>query len=187
MYGNCLLSAIKAKVKNPKVHIIKVPKKAGGSCTHFMWFDGEKYYHASGDGFILWHKIKTKEISQEAFNSFILSDTRLLTTKEKEKIFKKLYLKINGLNRDWTTSRIDDQDLPKEEDYNFLKKVLHKEPLLKVILFHDRFNRDFKIMKLSELLEVNKTVQVDWKWLGPLDEEFPIVYNSTNVKADDLN
>ena len=45
MYSNCLVEAIKAKIKDPKaVRIIYLPKKWNNGARHFMWIKGVESY-----------------------------------------------------------------------------------------------------------------------------------------------
>lgn len=45
MYSNCLIEAIKARIKNDKVRIHLIPPSVNKSRFHFYWTDGEKIYH----------------------------------------------------------------------------------------------------------------------------------------------
>lgn len=43
-YSNCLLGAVKAKIRHPfKIKITVVPRSEGG-CPHFLWSDGSYDY-----------------------------------------------------------------------------------------------------------------------------------------------
>lgn len=67
-YSNCLIEALKAKIKNPsKVSITYVPKSEKGSC-HFMWTDGEHDYDFSVERPIKWYEalLFKGEIKQRA-------------------------------------------------------------------------------------------------------------------------
>ena len=56
-YSNCLIEALKAKLKNPrKIKITFVPKSEKGSC-HFMWSDGEADYDFGVERDIKWHEV----------------------------------------------------------------------------------------------------------------------------------
>lgn len=49
-YSNCLIEAIKAKVKDPfRIKIMYVPPKGNGIIGHFMWTDGEFDYDFGAD------------------------------------------------------------------------------------------------------------------------------------------
>lgn len=76
MYSNCLIEAIKAKIKDPKaVHIIYLPKKWNDGALHFMWVKDNKVYHytheESEKGGLLFKGI-VKEQDFETFEAFIL-------------------------------------------------------------------------------------------------------------------
>jgi hypothetical protein len=56
-YSNCLIEALKAKLKNPrKVKITFIPKSEKGSC-HFMWSDGEHDYDFGVERDIKWYEV----------------------------------------------------------------------------------------------------------------------------------
>lgn len=49
--SNCLIEAIKAKIKNPKIHlIICMPWENEVFCPHIMWSDGEADYDFGNEG-----------------------------------------------------------------------------------------------------------------------------------------
>lgn len=53
-YSNCLIEALKAKIKHPfKVRIIYIPPKLNESrCPHFMWTDGKFDYDFGTDDYL---------------------------------------------------------------------------------------------------------------------------------------
>ena len=54
-YSNCLLEALKAKIRHPfKVKITFVPKSESG-CCHFMWSDGEHDYDFGAERHFRWY------------------------------------------------------------------------------------------------------------------------------------
>lgn len=57
-HSNCLLEAIKAKLKNPKkVRILRIPARLNAvPCSHFMWTDGKKEYDFGKLGHISWYQ-----------------------------------------------------------------------------------------------------------------------------------
>lgn len=57
-HSNCLIEAVRAKLKNPKkVRVLYIPARLTPSgCFHFMWTDGEKEYDFNRCGHVPWHK-----------------------------------------------------------------------------------------------------------------------------------
>jgi hypothetical protein len=56
-YSNCLIEALKAKIRHPfKVKITFIPKSEKGSC-HFMWSDGEADYDFGVERDIKWYEV----------------------------------------------------------------------------------------------------------------------------------
>lgn len=57
-YSNCLIEAIKAKLKNPKVKITYVsPFVNEVFCPHFLWSDGKNDYDFGVERHLKWYEI----------------------------------------------------------------------------------------------------------------------------------
>lgn len=57
-YSNCLIEAIKAKLKNPKVKITYVsPFVNEVFCPHFLWSDGKNDYDFGVEKHLKWYEI----------------------------------------------------------------------------------------------------------------------------------
>ena len=71
MYSNCLIEAIKAKIKDPKnVQIIKLPKEVNGRKSHFMWVKENFVYHAFNNQFDnrkFWFPYSVKKVPVDVF------------------------------------------------------------------------------------------------------------------------
>lgn len=77
-YSNCLIEAIKAKIKNPfKVKIKYIPAHLNEVfCPHLMWHDGEYTYDFYAKGKlsllqILWHKGIIRKSEFDYYNKCI--------------------------------------------------------------------------------------------------------------------
>lgn len=186
MYSNCLFEALKAKIKDPKnVYIFRVPKRFGGGATHFMWYDGKKYYHSVMTNKTnikwykkLWHTQVIKSIDEAVFNSFILKKLNVLSIEQVRKTAKKLKLRIIGIPNNYQSSTPCDPVLPNLEDIEFLRKVLRKEPKFKVVKFFSRTDRDIQILTCDELIKSINEVSLEWKIIGIYDEEFASLYEN---------
>lgn len=56
-YSNCLLEAIKAKIKNPKIKIMYLPAFLNEvPCPHWMWLDEEGEHDFHYKGYLPWYK-----------------------------------------------------------------------------------------------------------------------------------
>lgn len=74
MKSNCLIEALKAKIKNPSVKIHVYPTEINNGKIHFYWSDGDKYWHFIKQNerqFILFEG-KLKEIPANPFFSLML-------------------------------------------------------------------------------------------------------------------
>ena len=195
MYSNCLIEALKAKLKDPKnVHIFFVPKKFGGGATHFMWFNEvtHKYYHSvatdqnCGKNFWhkVWHKQKIKEVDESLFNAFIYKRFCFCKMRERKRIAKKMHLRLARINTDWNRSRPDNQKLPSESDMEFLKAVFKKEPKFKVVTLYSISERDLEILDYETLYNLSKSEDIKWRFLNLFEDDFEEFYANRCSYAD---
>ena len=57
-YSNCLVEALKAKLKNPKIKITYVSPFANERfCPHFLWSDGVNDYDFGVERHLKWYEI----------------------------------------------------------------------------------------------------------------------------------
>ena len=77
-YSNCLIEAIKAKIRHPiKIKIKYIPARLNEVfCPHLMWHDGEYTYDFWACGHlkpyqILWHKGKIRKSEYDYYNKCI--------------------------------------------------------------------------------------------------------------------
>ena len=211
MYSNCLIEAIKAKIKDPKnVHIFLLPKHYGGGATHFMWYNTKngKYYHSADTNpsklgtlkswrkikYTLWHEHRIKEIDEEYFNAFILERLKVqgFTVKKVKKAAKKMHLRILRIVQNYHNSNPNcEPTLPNINDVEFLRKTFRKEPQFKVVKFYSRYEREMAIMTYDELIKcaVADQMYINWKFIGIDDEEFTWLYapSCEYAKADEMN
>lgn len=190
MYSNCLFEAIKAKIKNPKyVHIFKVPKLMSKS-NHFMWFDGQNYYHSVAlhptkynD---LFHKSKLKKVDEVTFNAFALQYIKNLSNKKIKKIEKKLCLRIRNIPENWINVIIEENyDNRSTLDFSyvdFFEKVI-KRPVLFKILINDTL-QFINFESLQKL--ITKGINFSFKVVDPLDPDFK-VYKNYNTKKNRIS
>lgn len=99
MYSNCLIEAVKAKIKDLKaVRIIYLPKKWNNGTRHFMWVKGDKVYHytheESEKGSLLF-KGFIKEQDLETFEAFILRRLGYNWDVDKKVVGKKVRPSLN--------------------------------------------------------------------------------------------
>ena len=56
-YSNCLLEAVKAKIRNPKIKITYLPPTINECfCPHFMWSDGKSDYDFGVERYLRWYE-----------------------------------------------------------------------------------------------------------------------------------
>lgn len=186
MYSNCLIEAIKAKIKDPEnVQIIKLPKVAT-TRGHYGWTDGEYFYHSYNTNRKWynkwWHPSKTKKVDIITFESFILGFIRYSSISYKKKIIKKLHLHIGDfISNSWEVSFPKTRNkLPKAEDVEYLKKV-HRAP----VFFKVSKNNKPEFVTYEQLVKIEGVFR--WKWVSILDEDFENLFSKMETaKVDEL-
>lgn len=167
MYSNCLIEALKAKIKDPKnVHIIYLPKKWNMGINHYMWVKDGMVYHYTHD------KVNTKQQylfkgyvkkqSMEAFEAFILRQNRFCFEKDRIKFAKKL--RFPSINKpgylEW------ERYLPGDGMNNFPEK----NRICKYVYVTDS-NTIMKVVEI-ESLKKEDIKDMDWKYFSPYDENY---------------
>lgn len=99
-YSNCLIEAIKAKIKDPKhIKIHRISLKLNHNRIHFYWTDSEKFYHYVNPNLhtknLLWFKGVYKVYDSKLFNGIMLCRMEQLnwSVEKKAKVAKKLGMK----------------------------------------------------------------------------------------------
>lgn len=179
MRGNCLIEAIKAKIKDPKnISIIILPGTLNRGFPHFMWFDKKdnKIHHFTSVGksnHIYFNGIY-KALSFEAFESWVIYSS--YAKKNKLKIMKKLNLKIVNIPgvikyTGYCTSLEDESiyvgELPSLEDAAYLKKVLRHDIRIKVIK-----NSKLYCMTVQQALKIKIDDSIMWRYITPFDPDY---------------
>lgn len=166
MVSNCLIEAIKAKIKDPKnVQIICLKKEWNHGDLHFYWIcKGEVYhYEALSRNAPFLFKGTLKHLSLESFEAFILrSLARTKPNLDKTIVAKKL--NFPSLNQPgmlkWETY------CPEFE----LFKVPKKTKLAKLLMVKSS-NEEIKIMKVEDFKKEDYEY-ADWKYISPYCQEF---------------
>jgi hypothetical protein len=183
MKSNCLFEALKAKLRNPKgVKMFKVPKELNDH-THFMWREGDFYYHAyikNYDRFHFLFDFKIKKIPAYVFESYAICYIKLKDEKTKRKLAKKMALKFTEMGNewDWCIVKYRNKCLPKQSDLTYYEKVLRRPLKFKVCQ-----NGEMKTMTLKEMKKIKGNFE--WKFIGLFDQDFSRVYR--DLKYSDLS
>lgn len=174
MYSNCLIEAIKAKLRHPKsIRILYLPKEWNRGNLHFYWVKDDTIHHyeatSENAGFLFNGKFKKQNL--ETFEAFLLRSLAISKPKlDKSLVAKKLHFKSveqpGMLN--WVTycPELDMFDLPK------------KTRICKLLMVKSN-NSEIKIVKISDFKKENyKWVQ--WKYLSPYCQEYRL-FNTKQV------
>lgn len=178
MKSNCLFEALKAKLRNPKgVKMFKVPKELNDN-THFMWREGDFYYHAyikNYDKFHFLFDFKIKKIPAYVFESFAIDLIQFQNEKIKRRVAKTTALKFAEMKNEWgwCIVKYRSKCLPKQSDLTYYEKVLRQPLKFKICQ-----NGEMKTMTLKEMKKIKD--DFEWKFIGLFDPDFDRVYRDLN-------
>ena len=167
MISNCLIEAVKAKIKDPKnVHIIKMPRAWNKGNMHFYWIKGENIFHYTNPKFnktkILF-KGEIKKENFETFEAFILKHLAVSKPSlDKTIVAKKLRfpsVNMKGMV-DWEIYFPDEG-----YDEKPIKNRLTKHVMVKLN------DEGIKVMTIEEFEKENFDC-VYWKYLSPYCQEY---------------
>ena len=175
-YSNCLIEAVKAKLKDPEhVRIIMIKPGVISKNLHFAWTDGEYFYHAYSHNrkwwAKYWYKPVFKKIPFIVFESFICDRLKGESIELQKKVLKELrihladipYSDCNG----WCWM-LDEKDLPKEEDVRYLEKLYRGKVFIKVVTE----GKGMKVVTYEQLLKmrIKKRAYIDgWRYITQMD------------------
>lgn len=168
MVSNCLIEAIKAKIKDPKnVRIIALKRAWNDGNLHFYWIDGNEVYHyeapSSKAPFLF--KGETKHISLESFEAFTLKHLAISKPNlDKSIVAKKLRLpSVNMIGMlNWEIYFPDGECFEKPVKNNLTKLVMVKLN-----------SSEIKIMNIEDFEKENFEC-VYWKYLSPYCQEYKL-------------
>lgn len=170
--SNCLIEALKAKLKDPlNVKIISPKKEWNGGYRHFYWVKKDKVFHyeAKDENTSFLFQGRLKEQSMSTFESFWLRKLAITKPKlDKVEVAKRMQfpsVKLPGMVM-WTTY------CPKSNQFNLPKKNRLTSHIMVVCN-----NEDIKVMKIADFHKEDYTC-VYWKYLSPYCQEFRIFRNS---------
>lgn len=183
MKSNCLFEALKAKLRNPiGVKMFKVPKELN-EVTHFMWRDGDFYWHAYTKDYSKNHFLfdfRVKKIPAYVFESYVIDMIQFYDEKTKRRVAKKTAMKFSELKDewDWCIVKYRSKCLPKQSDLTYYEKVLRQPLKFKVCQ-----NGELKTMTLKEMKKIKD--DFEWKHIGFFDPDFDRVYRG--LKGPELS
>ncbi|MGN0728067.1 hypothetical protein [Treponema sp.] len=195
MYSNCLIEAVKAKIKDPKnVQIIRLPKELNSGKTHFMWIKNDYVYHAfkkNTKESDFWFEYKIKKVPITIFQRWMLG--QITSSKNLKEYANKFNLPLNGLKgiHSYEFLSTDEKCLFYEENFDWseveavydeVKKVMKKEPQIKLI---DLGTKTMSIVSFEELKQYKGNFR--YKFLTPYDEDFESMYLfSANLEKSNI-
>lgn len=175
-YSNCLIEAIKAKIKNPKnTRIICLYPKINMGHWHFLWVNDGKVRHfedkcSEGCAFIFNGSYKEQDL--ESFEAFVLRKRLKAYARKPEMVVK--YAKKCGfpsVNQEgflkWS------RYWPSEELYD--KPVENK--ISNLVMIKTKKSRDIKVIKVKDF-DKKGYDYCDWKYVSPYCQEW-MLYSIT--------
>lgn len=187
MKSNCLLEAVKAKIKNPKnVKIISIDKYISRGGRHFLWIDTEKQTvsHAcwkTEKHNRIWYEAKVVTISLKDFQRFLVERAFRVYENDNKKALAYLkkwnipFLDIAGVTSCPMISREDEIEPfePTQKDYDILKDFFETDIPVKVLKEDENEKLRITYITFEELLKEPDGVR--FKYVTPFDSDFKIL------------
>ena len=176
-YSNCLIEAVKAKLKDPKnIHIIVIRPGSISKELHIAWTDGVNFCHVYSQRPRWWnkylYKATFKKVPFTVFESFVCDRLKGEPIKYQKKVMKQLRVHlVDILYTDcarwcWVC---DKDDLPKEEDVRYMEKVFRGKVFIKVVLE----SVGMQVLSYEEVLKLKIGTSVSetwgWRYITPMD------------------
>lgn len=184
MYSNCLIEAIKAKIKDPKnIKILKVNRIVSGAGTHYMWYSvkDRTYSHfvwATEKHNRNWYKGKTVVIAEKDFQRHLVERAirnfkyNFSQMHEFLSSWKIEFVDIPGAAENWVKYMEDSENeyfnnTITKENYAVLLGFFGKKLPIKIL------TKDSKVSVVSfeEFLEKKQDIE-KYKIITPLDPDF---------------
>lgn len=118
-YSNCLIEAVKAKLRNPKIKMMYCPAYFNEvPCPHWMWTDGSKEYDFS-TGLLhwwqwIWHKGRIREYHSGTYSRYVSAMIEYKFYKKQKGQnrmgSKEFILKVKELVAEYANQHIDKSD-----------------------------------------------------------------------------
>ena len=170
MISNCLIEAIKAKIKDPKnTHIIFLTPKINCGDWHFLWIKGNNVFHFEDkkpDEKKFIFKGEYKEQDLETFEAFVL--------RKRLKCYAFNVDKIEKLARRCRLPSVNKEGFvrwsrywPSEELYD--RPVENK--ISNLVMIKTKKSRDIKVIKVTDFDKKGYDF-CDWKYVSPYCQEW---------------
>ena len=175
-YSNCLIEAVKAKLKDPKhVRIIMLKPYIITKYLHFAWTDGKYFYHAYGQNRKWWarylYKPVVKKVPFIVFESFVCDRLKGNPIEHQKKVLKELGIHLADIPYsacDGWCWILDEKDLPKEEDVRYLEKLYRGKVFIKVVTEE----KGMKVLTYEQILKmkIKKGPETaGWRYITQMD------------------
>lgn len=177
-YGNCLIAALFAKIKDPKnVKIIYMPKKLnfeGRHGCHFLWKNEKEnkvyhYIHDDDGTFNLFYKGKTKCLDSKTFKLFMYKRISEYSQRVRKKYSKNFGVDFED-EMNWHFIELDglpnNVDRPKGIVLDYVQVLYGKHP-----------NWKTKMVPIDQVDKFPKGA-VAWRYQTPFTELFDFLWNN---------
>ena len=175
-YSNCLIEALKAKLKDWRhIRLIVIGKGLQTRSHHFAWTDGEYYYHSYSQNpkwwTRYWYKPTIRKVPWITFESWVCDRLKGQERSLQLKVLKKLGIHLADIpNTDGKEYFVvcTAGDLPKEEDVRYMEKLFRGKVFIKIV----QEEKEMKVLTYEQFWK-SKFVKSDmcysWRYVTPMD------------------
>lgn len=176
-YSNCLIEAVKVKIKDPKnIRIIVIRPGKISKSFHIAWTDGDFFYHAYSQRQKWWnryiYKPSFKKVPFTVFESFVCDKLKGEPIKKQKKVMKQL--RVHLVDIPYTDCErwcwvCDENDLPKENDVKYMEKVFRGKVFIKVV----QESVGMQVLSYEDVLKLRIGTNISetwgWRYITPMD------------------
>ena len=186
-YGNCLIVALLAKIRNPKgIKIFYIPKHLGlsGNIPHFVWLDikSNSVHHfikSTKNHNYFWFKGEEKVVSKDVFDRFILNKIERHTDHIKDNLLKQYNVESTFNKFKWHDPLFG--ELPSYEDG---LPYTNRIPYIEVI-YGSKPDYNVCFMKIEKDKEINLPENtVFWRYQSIYNDTFNGLWNSAGKNCE---
>ena len=184
MYSNCLIEALKAKLKEPKnIRIFFVPRKVNRGEFHFMWTDGKKVFHAYNKNKTGWlgkifFQPTIKSVDINTFQGWFLETSYCrLGSEATIKYAKKLRLptyNVKGFTN-WATCNSQMPRWHKIPSIEEIKGIVKGDVFVKIAIKDKNDFSTIKYLNLEDVIKLSKTSNFLWKYVTPYESDYEFI------------
>ena len=186
-YGNCLVAALVAKIKDPKnIKIIKISKNLSifGDVFHYAWLDintntVHHFVRQNKNGKWFWFKGEEKVVSKAVFDRFILDKINRYTESTKNNLLKKFNVQDTYNKFKWHDPSFG--ELPSYEDgIPYTDRIPYIE-----VIYGTKPDYKMELLKIEKDKKINLPYNtIFWRYQSIYNDTFNGLWNVPGKRCE---